>query len=85
MSSLATLILALYIVAFLVFVVRFYVRDGANSITAPSFLMALATVAVAVLYLCLGIFWGLPPFAPLVFGLIGAGLLGFGVFRSFRL
>jgi hypothetical protein len=85
MASSSTLILALYIAAFLVFVFRFYGREGAVSITAPSFLLASLTVVLALGYLGLGMFFGLPAYGPIVFGLVGAGLLVLAIVRVFQI
>jgi hypothetical protein len=85
MASSSTLILALYIAAFLVFVFRFYSREGAISIAAPSFLLAALTVVLALGYLGLGMFVGLPTYAPIGFGIMGAALLVLAIFRMFQI
>jgi len=85
MSSSATLILAPFIAAFLVFVFHFYGREGAVSVTAPSFLLAGLTSVLALAYLGLGVFGVLPAYGPILFGILGAALLILSIIRMFRL
>jgi quinol-cytochrome oxidoreductase complex cytochrome b subunit len=85
MTSSSTFILVPFIVAFIVFVLRFYNREGASSVTRPSFLLAILTVAIAFTYLILGIIGELPPYGTIGFALIGLILLGIAIARMFIL
>jgi hypothetical protein len=85
MSNASSLLLAPFILAFLVFVFRFYNRESASSVTNLSFLLALATVATAVTYLLLGVTEHLPPYSTLGFALIGLILLAISILRIFML
>jgi quinol-cytochrome oxidoreductase complex cytochrome b subunit len=80
-----SILLLPFIFAFLAFVFRFYSRESASSMANPSFLLALGTVMIAVLYLVLGILSSLPPYSTLGFGLIGLILLGVSILRMFML
>ncbi len=85
MSNASTVILVPFLFAFLVFTGRFYIRERANSILNLSFLLALATVAIAVAYLALGLTQSLPDYGTLGFGVIGLALLGLSIYRIFIL
>jgi hypothetical protein len=80
-----TVILAPFILAFLAFVLRFYGREGASSMTSPSFLLAAATVLVAGFYLFLGVTALLPAYGTLGFGIVGVALLALAVTRMFMI
>src|SRR4051794_3772554 len=58
-----SIILLPFIVAFLGFAFRFYVRESAASMVNPSFLMAVGTVLAVVLYLVLGVLEILPAYS----------------------
>ena len=81
MSNVSTIILIPFFFAFLMFVGRFYVRERAGSKTNPSFLLALATLAVAAGYLMLGIVRWLPEYGTFGFGVIGLALLALSIWR----
>src|SRR5690349_19195304 len=49
-----SIILLPFVAAFLAFVLRFYFRESASSLSNPSFLLAVGTVLIIVLYLALG-------------------------------
>jgi 4-amino-4-deoxy-L-arabinose transferase-like glycosyltransferase len=85
MSNGSTVILLPFMAAFLVFVGRFYFREGASSKLNPSFLLALATMAIAVTYLVLGILHHLPEYGSIGFGVAGVGLLAFAILRIFQI
>lgn len=85
MTNTSTIILAPFIVAFLVFVFRFYSRERASSIANPSFLLAIGTVLVAGLYLFLGVVDSLPPYGTIGFGIAGLLLLVLAIGRMFML
>jgi quinol-cytochrome oxidoreductase complex cytochrome b subunit len=78
-----TILLLPFIVAFVIFVFRFYARENAASMANPSFLLALGTVLTAALYLVLGVLSSLPPYSSIGFGLIGLVLLGVSIARMF--
>jgi hypothetical protein len=71
--------------AFLVFVLRFYSREGASSIVSTSFLLAILTVLIAFGYLILGVTSMLPPYSTIGFSLVGLILLGTAILRMFRI
>ncbi|HQT77080.1 MAG: hypothetical protein B7Z80_08425 [Rhodospirillales bacterium 20-64-7] len=85
MSNSATFILAPFVAAFLIFVFRFYTREGASSITNPSFLCAIGTVALAFAYLGLGVFGMLPDYGTIIFGVVGAALMVLAIVRMFQI
>jgi hypothetical protein len=85
MSDFSTIILLPFLLAFLIFVVRFYGRESAASMMNPSFLMAFGTVAVAACYLALRITGNLPPFGTIGFGLAGLVLLATAIARMFMI
>jgi hypothetical protein len=72
-----------FMIAFLLFALRFYFKEGASSLTKPSFLLALGTSFTALLYLFLGVISSMPPYGTLGFGIIGVGLLGLSIYRMF--
>jgi hypothetical protein len=80
-----TIILAPFIFAFLTFFMRFYVRERAASMQNPSFILAAATVAIAALYLVLGVTEHFPPYGDVGFGVVGLALLGLAIARMFML
>jgi quinol-cytochrome oxidoreductase complex cytochrome b subunit len=80
-----TIVLLPFVFAFLVFALRFYFKEGAASMTNPSFLLALGTVLTASLYLVLGVLRILPPYSPIGFALIGTALLGLSIMRMFMI
>lgn len=85
MTNSPTIILLPFIVAFLAFVLRFYSRESASSITNPSFLLALVTMLAAGTYLILQVTEMLPPYSTIGFGLVGLALLGIAIARMFRI
>jgi hypothetical protein len=80
-----TIILAPFILAFLIYILRFYGREGAASMTNPSFLLAAGTVTTAAFYLFLGVVDMVPPYGTLGFGVVGVGLLALAVARMFMI
>jgi len=80
-----SILLLPFIFAFLAFVLRFYFRERASSLANLSFLLALGTVLIAVLYLILGVLSSLPPYSTLGFGLVGLILLGVSILRMFMI
>lgn len=85
MSELSTIVLLPFIVAFLIFVLRFYSREGASSMLNFSFLMGVVTVAIAGTYLFLRISDMVPAYGTLGFGVVGCALLGTAITRMFML
>jgi hypothetical protein len=85
MTNATSLLLLPFLLAFMVFVFRFYNREGASSVTNPSFLLAIATVLLAGLYLFLGVIESLPPYSTVGFAVIGLALLATSVMRLFML
>ena len=74
-----------FILAFLLFAFRFYTREGAASITRPSFLLALATSSIAGLYLVLRVLDSLPPYGDPGFFVAGLAMLGVAILRLTRI
>ena len=85
MTSISTILLVPFILAFLVFVFRFYNREGASSMLQPSFPLAILTVVIASTYLILGVTASLPPYSTIGFALIGLILLGIAIVRMFMI
>jgi hypothetical protein len=85
MTNTPTILLLPFIVAFLIFVLRFYSREGASSMTGPSFLLAGLTVLIAGGYLVLGIMNALPPYSTLGFAGTGVILLATAILRMFMI
>jgi hypothetical protein len=85
MTSATSVLLIPFIVAFLVFIYRFYNREGAASIFNFSFLMAILTSLLAGTYLVLGIIGLLPSFGTILFACIGLGLLATAIGRLFMM
>lgn len=85
MTNTSTFILVPFILAFLVFVFRFYSREGASSITNPSFLMAILTVLIAGSYLILGVTGMLPHYSTIGYLVVGLILLATAVTRMFMI
>ncbi len=85
MTNASTFILVPFIGAFLAFIQRFYAREGAGSMTRPSFLAAMVTVLIASAYLALGITGTLPAYGTIAFASVGVLLLGIAVSRMFML
>jgi hypothetical protein len=61
MSNASTVILVPFILAFLIFILRFYGREHAASMRNLSFVLAVLTVGTAGAYLALRITDSLPP------------------------
>ena len=85
MSNLSTIILAPFILAFLIFILRFYFRESAASMANPSFLLGAGTVAIAGGYLIMRITDTVPAYGTLGFGLVGLAMLGTAITRMFML
>ena len=85
MTNTTSFFLVPYILAFLLYVLRFYNREGARSMGQPSFLLAMLTVAAAFAYLILGVTDTLPPYGPFVFLGIGVVLAGIAILRMFMI
>nr|WP_294521196.1 hypothetical protein [uncultured Rhodopila sp.] len=80
-----SILLLPFVAAFVVFVLRFYFREGASSLAKPSFLMAVGTSLTAVVFIVLNILSILPPYGALGFALIGLLLLGVSITRMFMI
>jgi hypothetical protein len=74
-----------FILAFLVFVFRFYNRESASSIKNLSFVLAILTVLIAFSYLILGIATMLPPYSTIGYLAIGLILLATAIARMFMI
>jgi hypothetical protein len=85
MSDLSTIILVPFIFAFLVFVMRFYSRENAASMTKPSFLLAVGTMLSAGSYLLLRVLEILPSYGTVSFGILGLALLALAITRMVML
>jgi hypothetical protein len=85
MSDFSTIVLAPFILAFLVFVLRFYGRESAASMRNPSFLLALLTVATAFAYLYLRVTEAMPFYGTAGFAAAGLALLAIAIGRMFMI
>lgn len=85
MSEISTIVLLPFIAAFLIFVLRFYSREGASSMLNFSFVMGVATVVSAGAYLLLRISDTLPTYGTIGFGVIGCAFLATAITRMFML
>jgi hypothetical protein len=85
MSDFSTIVLVPFILAFLVFVLRFYGRESAVSMRSPSFVLALLTVATAFAYLYLRVTGAIPPYGTAGFGVAGLALLAIAIARMFMI
>jgi hypothetical protein len=85
MSSFSTIILVPFIIAFVLFVSRFYGREGARSMRSLSFLLAVGTVASAFSYLVLRITGALPSNGTIGYGICGLVLLATAIGRLFMI
>jgi hypothetical protein len=83
MSNFSTIVLLPFIIAFLIFVLRFYARESAASMRNPSFLLGALTVLIAGGYLILRVTHGMPFYGSVGFGLAGLALLATSIFRMF--
>ncbi len=80
MSNATTVILLPFLFAFLVFVARFYFKDGAHSMLRPSFLLALVTIVIVGVYLSLAVSNMLPEYGTVGFGVVGLALLALSLY-----
>ena len=85
MTDISQFLLAPFILAFLVFAFRFYIRERAASAANPSFLLAILTVLVAGTYLILGVVDLLPPYSTIGFTAVGLILLATAITRMFMI
>ncbi|HEY4171927.1 MAG TPA: hypothetical protein VGM42_02790 [Rhodopila sp.] len=85
MTNTTTLLLVPFIVAFLVFVFRFYNRESASSIKNLSFVLAIVTVVIAFSYLILGISTMLPPYSTIIYLVVGVILMVIAISRMFMI
>jgi len=85
MTSATSVLLIPFILAFLVFIFRFYNREGAASIANFSFLMAIFTMLMAGAWLVLGIAGLLPAYSTIGFACLGLMLFGIAVLRLFMI
>jgi hypothetical protein len=83
MSNTTTFILAPFLCAFMLFIARFYFKEGARSKLRLSFLLAIATVVITGAYLVLGLLTMLPEHGVIGFGLVGLALMAFSILRLF--
>jgi hypothetical protein len=85
MSSFSTIILVPFILAFVVFVIRFYGREAASSMSNPSFLLAIGTALTSGTYLILRVTETLPAYGTIGFGVAGLALLATAIGRLFMI
>lgn len=85
MTDYASLCLIPYVIAFLLFVFRFYNRERVSSIFSLTFVLAILTVLAAFSYLLLGVLDSLPAHSALIYGAIGLILLATAIGRLFIL
>lgn len=80
-----TYILAPFVPAFVLYILRFYARENAASMANPSFVLAAVTVVVAMTFLVLGVIGLMPFYVALGFGAVGLVLLGVSIARLFMI
>jgi quinol-cytochrome oxidoreductase complex cytochrome b subunit len=85
MTNTTSFLLAPFILAFLVFVFRFYSRENASSIKNLSFVLAILTVLIAGSYLILGVVGSLPPYSTIGYIVVGLILLAMAIMRMFMI
>ena len=85
MTNTTTLLLIPFVLAFLVFVFRFYSRESASSIKNPSFMLAILTILIAGSYLLLGVAESLPPYSTIGYAVVGIILLVTAIARMFMI
>jgi hypothetical protein len=85
MTNTSTIVLVPFILAFLIFVLRFYNREGASGMMRPSFLLAALTMLFVLVYLGLGITRTLPPYGTIGFAAAGLVMLGTAILRMFMI
>jgi hypothetical protein len=85
MTQTSTILLVPFILAFLVFALRFYNREGAYPLTRPSFVLAILSMLIAGGYLTLGVLHALPPYSTIAFAVIGIILLATAILRMFMI
>ena len=83
MTNTSTMLLIPFIMAFLVFIFRFYSRERAASVANLSFLLAILTMLIASSYLILGVIGLLPAYGTIGFACVGLILLATAVLRIF--
>lgn len=85
MTNTTSILLAPFILAFLVFVFRFYSRESAASIKNPSFLLAILTMLIAGSYLILGVIESLPPYSTIGYAVVGVILFAIAILRMYMI
>ncbi len=85
MNETYTFVLLPFMVCFLLSVYYFYTREGASSILRSGFLMAVASMLIAGVYLLLGAMKIMPQYGPIGFGLLGVALMVLSIVRIVRL
>jgi hypothetical protein len=83
MSDASTIILVPFMIAFVMFVVRFYGKEGARSKLQLSFLLAVGSVVIVVLYLALAVMKMLPEYGAAGFGIAGVAMMLLSIYRMF--
>ena len=79
-----TLALLPLIIGLLVLAIRFYAREGATSISSPTFLLACLAALMLIGYMVLVVLGLLPPYAWVVFGGVGLAMTIGGLWSFFR-
>jgi hypothetical protein len=85
MTNTSTVILAPFIMAFLVFIYRFYNRERASSVFNLSFMLAILTMVLAGTYLALGVTGHLPSYGTIGFACIGLIMFATAIVRIFMI
>lgn len=85
MTNTSTMLLIPFIMAFLVFIFRFYSRENVGSVFNPSFLLAIVTILIASAYLILGVIGLLPAYSTIGFACVGMVLLATAILRMFMI
>ena len=85
MTNTSTILLIPFIMAFLLFVFRFYSRERAASMANLSFLLAILTILIASAYLTLGVLGLLPAYGTIGFACVGLILLATAILRMYMI
>lgn len=85
MTNSSTILLVPFILAFLLFTLRFYGRERASSLVSASFLLAIGTMLIAGSYLVLGVTGTLPEYSTIGFAAAGLVLLVLAILRMYMI
>jgi len=70
-----------FVIAFIVFLVKFYAHEKAGSLFYPSFLLAGLSALLPVSFMLLHVLALTFPYAALIYGVVGVGLAVYAIVR----